>query len=190
MKFEILITDRLKLRLLTPEVEQYVFENYSENDLKIFFGCNTEAEFAKEKVRYERGSTTWNKSFLNFLLIDKATELVIGRCGFHTWYLEHRRAEIGYNLTNGDFKDKGLMTEAIKKVIEYGFEKINLNRIEAFIGKDNVPSLKLIKRMNFIEEGLLRQHFFKNNVIEDSLVFGLLREDYYKKLTPQIKLIQ
>lgn len=183
MHFETLLTERLKLRKLTPEVFTYVFENFSDYEIKTFFDINSDLELKKEKEKYKKGISTFNKTFLYFQLIDKITENIIGWCGYHTWYLDHKRAEIGYTLTNDDFKEKGIMTEAIFSIIEYGFKKMDLNRIEAYIEPANIPSLKIIKNLNFKQEGYLREHYRKNNVVEDSLVFSLLKNEYENQKT-------
>ena len=70
------------------------------------------------------------------------------------------------------------MTEAIDPIIGYGFNTLNLNRIEAYVGPDNLASLSILKKQNFKNEGLLKSHYFKNGIAEDSLVFALLREDW------------
>lgn len=181
MHFEILITERLKLRKLTPDVFTYVFENFSDTEIKIFFGINSDLDLKLEKEKYEKGISTFNKTFLYFQLIDKITDSIIGWCGFHTWYLGHNRAELGYTLTDDDCKKKGLMTEALMSITDYGFRKMDLNRIEAFIEPDNVPSLKLLKNLNFKQEGYLKEHYYKNNKMEDSLLFSLLKKEYDNK---------
>ena len=109
--------------------------------------------------------------------MDKSTEKIIGWCGFHTWYLDHFRAEIGYGLFDENFKNKGIMTEAMKAILEYGFKQMKLHRIEAFIGTYNIPSLKLVEKFGFTKEGILRNHYLKNNVLEDSAVFSLLQKE-------------
>ena len=96
----------------------------------------------------------------------------------HVWYLDHNRAEIGYALTDNPEKSKGLMTEAMNSILKYGFEEMKLHRIEAFIGPENIPSLKLVAKFNFKKEGVLRQHYFKNDKMEDSAVFALLKDEY------------
>jgi ribosomal-protein-alanine N-acetyltransferase len=58
---------------------------------------------------------------------------------------------------------------------------MGLNRIEAFAGKWNIPSLKILKGAGFKEEGVLRSHFLKNGVYEDSVCFSLLRDEYVAK---------
>ncbi len=55
---------------------------------------------------------------------------------------------------------------------------MHLHRIEALIGPDNIASLKLVKRLGFVEEGTLREHYFKNEIYEDSIIFSLLKQEY------------
>ena len=109
-----MITERLRLRKLTPEVYDYVHAHLSENELMDFLALNSLEELAREKEKYRKGLSTYNRSFLNFQMIDKATGQIIGACGFHTWYTEHNRAEIGYALLADDYKGKGWMSEALK----------------------------------------------------------------------------
>ncbi|WP_159473552.1 GNAT family N-acetyltransferase [Dyadobacter sp. 3J3] len=178
MIFEELRTDRLILRKITQETYDYIFETFSDHQIIEFLGLNSNQEFILEKEKYQNGLSTHNRKFLYFQLIDKTTGKIIGWCGFHTWYVDHHRAEIGYALSDDDYKGMGIMSEAITPIIEYGFEQMNLNRIEAFIGPDNFPSLNLIKKMNFRAEGQLRQHYVKNNRAEDSMVFSLLKTEF------------
>ncbi|WP_313806887.1 GNAT family protein [Flavobacterium sp.] len=169
MHFQLLETENLLLRKIAPEVYHFLFNSQSDEEIKSFLGLETDEQFAKEKDKFSKGMATYNRSFVNFQIIDKKTSLIIGACGFHTWYFEHNRAEIGYNLNSDDFKGKGIMSEAIKKVIQYGFEEMKLHRIEALISPNNEPSLRLVQKLGFVKEGHLRQHYFKNNVMEDSL---------------------
>ncbi|MND70827.1 putative ribosomal N-acetyltransferase YdaF [compost metagenome] len=70
------------------------------------------------------------------------------------------------------------MTEALKPIIQYGFETMKLNRIEAFLSPDNIPSLKLVQKFGFTKEGHLREHYNKDNKLEDSAVYSLLKSEY------------
>ena len=92
--------------------------------------------------------------------------------------MDHERAEIGYGLFGDEYKRQGLMSEAILPIIEYGFIEMKLNRIEAFIGPENIASIKLINKLNFVKEGQLREHYCENNRVEDSIVYSLLRKEY------------
>jgi ribosomal-protein-alanine N-acetyltransferase len=178
MQFELLETERLHLRKVTPAEYTYVFDTYDDNALQHFFGHATTDDVKKEGERFRKGLTTFNKTFLLFQLLDKTTGRNIGWCGYHTWYTDHSRAEMGYALSDESLRNRGFMREAMAAIIRYGFEVMQLNRIEAFISPLNVPSLQLVKGFHFTQEGHLRQHYFKNNVHEDSLVFALLRHEY------------
>lgn len=174
----IIETDRLWLKELSPEVMDKLFATGSDVEIMNNLGLTTIDELAKEKENFRHGLTTYRLSFKNFLMVEKATGRAIGKCGFHTWYLQHKRAELGYAMTAEDTKGKGYMTEAIKALLKYGFNSMDLNRVEAFVGRNNEASLKLMKNFGFTEEGTLRSHYFKNGVMEDSICFSLLRSEY------------
>jgi len=175
MHFEILQTEHLSLRKLTPEVFDYIYAIYTNESLIHFLGLANEKQLQIERRKHQKGLSTHNRSFLYFQIINKKTNTIIGWCGYHTWYLDHNRAEIGYGLFDDSFKGKGIMTEAIKPIVDYGFHKMNLHRIEAFIAPENVPSIKLVEKFGFKKEGVLKEHYFKNNVMEDSVVYSLLK---------------
>lgn len=180
MDFELITTPRLNLRILTPDGHAFVMNRYNDDEIKEFFGFKTDEELDKECDRHNRGVTTFNKSFVIFQIIDNETGKVIGSCNFHTWYTEHNRAEIGYILTNESYRGKGIMSEVLPPVLEYGFNTMNLHRIEAFVGPTNKPSLKLIRNLKFQYEGHLREHYFKNGKMEDSLIFSLLKSEFHQ----------
>lgn len=178
MHFEILQTEHLQLRKLCPEVFDYIYKAFDDQTLINFLGVESAEALEKEKAKYQKGLSTFNKSFLYFQIIDRKTEKIIGWCGFHTWYLDHDRAEIGYGLFDERFRGKGIMTEALTPVIRYGFHKMNLNRIEAFISPKNTASVRLAQKFGFVQEGLLYAHYRKDGVMEDSAVFSLLQGNY------------
>lgn len=176
-------TERLLLRELNPDVYEHLFTTCSDDEIATFLNLKTAEELATEKEKFQKGLSTWCLSFCNFQMIVKASNEIIGAIGFHTWHLLNVRAEIGYAITDESKKQKGFMAEAIKPIIIYGFEVMKLNRIEAFANPDNIASVKLLQSNGFVYEGLLREHYFKNNVVEDSAVFGLLKKDFYQKPT-------
>lgn len=174
-------TERMMLKEHTPELYKYLFEECRADDIKQVLGCIDDAAYNKECERYNAGMTSYQLSFKNFLMTDKATGTPIGKIGFHTWKAAHSRAEIGYGIFEEKNKNKGYMKEALQPVLEYGFEYMNLNRIEAFASPENTASIKLIENHGFIYEGLLRQHYGNNGVAEDSAVYGLLKPEFTNK---------
>ena len=128
MDFEILNTERLILRKLTPNDYDFIFENYSENEIRNILGVNSDDDFKIEVRKNKKGYSTYHTTILSFQIIDNKTHNIIGKCGFHNWYMEHCRAELGFALTNENYRNKGIMKEALKAVMEYGFEKMKLNK--------------------------------------------------------------
>jgi ribosomal-protein-alanine N-acetyltransferase len=181
MKPETIETERLILKGLSPEDMKQIFENCSKPEIKEILGHRSEEDYLKEENKYKKGYSTYNRSFKLFLLTDKASGTIIGRCGIHNWYAEHSRAEIGYVMQDEDYKRKGLMTEALDAVIGFGFNKLNLHRIEALVGTGNVPSLRLMEKYNFVKEGVLREHYYIDGKHEDSILFSKLYDEYVKE---------
>ena len=93
--------------------------------------------------------------------------------------LKHSFAFISCILT-AEFQGQGIMKQAISKIIDFGFNILNLNRVEAQIFEKNYPSIALFEKANFKLEGKLRQNFLIDGKFENSVVFGIVKEDLKK----------
>jgi len=171
-------TKRLLLRELNPALMKEIFTAYSDEEIMHHMGIPTLEALETERNNFYQGMTTYRTSFKTFLMVDREGGKIIGRCGFHNWYAIHNRAELGYIMSDDTARGKGFMKEAARAVIKHGFEQMGLYRVEAFVGPNNVPSLKLIKGCGFIEEGTLRLHFNRDGIREDSICFSMLRPEY------------
>ncbi|GAA0480525.1 hypothetical protein GCM10009096_23230 [Parasphingorhabdus litoris] len=85
--------------------------------------------------------------------------------------------EIGYIL-NGAAWGKGLAREAVARVIAYGFDELGLRRIYADVDPENSTSIKLLEILGFHQEAHLRQAWETHVGVRDSLIFGLLRDEW------------
>lgn len=101
---------------------------------------------------------------------------IIGTIGFHRVEKEHYRAEIGYMLDPG-YWNTGLMSEAIAKVINFGFNEMKLHSIEAIINPGNTISRKILQKFNFIQEAYFKENFFFEGKFYDSEVYSLIRSN-------------
>lgn len=178
MKFEELNLGPFILRKAGEEEITYIHKNYTFDELYKFYGHSKKEETEKEIKRFEKGISSFNRSFVHFFLVRLESNKTIGWCGYHTWYKDHYRAEIGYVMFDENEKRKGFMNKALTHVIRYGFETMKLHRIEAMAGVDNHASLRLLDQHGFTKEGHLREHYFRNDKPEDSLVFSLLKSEY------------
>lgn len=174
----ILETDRLILKEINQEIIDYVFTQWSDEDIMRYMGLQTVEQLAVDKEKQAGGYTTYRIKLKGFLFILKETNEVIGATHYHTWQPMHARAEIGYAIYKEERKNKGYMKEGVKAILDFGFTEMGLNRVEALIGRNNIPSIKLVKSLGFTEEAVLREHYCKNGIIEDSLCFSLLKREY------------
>ncbi|MEO5781925.1 MAG: GNAT family N-acetyltransferase [Ginsengibacter sp.] len=101
---------------------------------------------------------------------------IIGTIGFHKIEKEHYRAEIGYMLHPNHW-NTGMMSEAIAKVMEHGFNKMQLHSIEAIINPSNYASRNLLKKFGFIKEGYYKENYFFEGAFFDSEVYSLLKKN-------------
>ena len=106
----------------------------------------------------------------------KGNSNIIGTIGFNTFTPKHR-ANIGYDL-HSSYWNRGYMTEALQAVIAFGFNELNINRIEAEVMQGNIISEKLLEKLNFKREGILRQWMLWNEQYYDMTMYSLLKTDY------------
>lgn len=175
----ILTTPRLILKSITPASIHQLFNTQSKEFIVNYMGINEE-EYERYKDMHEKGMETNRLSLFFFLLVNKETNMPIGECGFHTWNRTHNRAEIFYLIRNAADKNKGFITEALPVVLNYGFEKLNLCRVEGLLASDNTPSVKLLQRYGFTKEGTLRGHYNVNGSNKDSDCYSLLKWEWSK----------
>lgn len=114
-----------------------------------------------------------NKESITWAITLKDNPELIGTIGFWRIEKEHYRAEIGY-LLNPAQQGKGIMQEAIKVVLQYGFEKMKLHSVEANVNPSNSASIKLLEKNKFVREGYFRENYYYNGKFLDSAIYSLL----------------
>lgn len=171
-------TPRLILRIDTEEMYTDAFRTKPDAYLKEHFGIAGEAALQLQKEKIRGGLTTYRSSVLFFHLVEKSGGIVVGNFAFHNWYPAHSRAELGYAMADEAYKNKGFMREALPSIIAFGFEALALNRMEAFIHPENLPSRKLVEAAGFTIEGRLLDHYCNDGIMGDSMLYRLLRKEY------------
>ncbi len=169
-------TERLYLKELNPEIRQYLFSSCSDKMISDYLGisASSELESFKDQFKHEMFSFP----FKTFILISKQDGTIIGRCGYHAWVKAHRKAELVYELYCEENKGKGLMREALAPVLSFGFEQMNLYRVEALTASYNLRSVNLLKHFGFSKEGSLKGHYMLKGKLMDSCTLCLLQPEY------------
>ncbi len=89
----------------------------------------------------------------------------------------NRRTELGFSLRRASW-GKGFAGEAARLGIEFAFEQLDLRRVEADVDPRNRASVRLLERLGFAREGLLRERWEVGGQLQDSLLLGLLRREW------------
>jgi len=120
-----------------------------------------------------------NKERFVFAITLKESNEFIGGIGIHT-DSRHNTAEIGYWLGE-PFWNKGIMTEAAKAVLEFGFETLNLNKIYATHFTDNTASGKVLINNGMIKEAELKEQYKVNDMYKSVFQYRLTKQEYKEK---------
>ena len=114
--------------------------------------------------------------FYDWAIVYEPDCKMVGSCGFTSFNCSHDSAEVGYVL-NPEYWGRGIATEALEKVLEFGFETLGLHRIEARFIEGNDPSRRVMEKVGMSFEGILREGLMvKGNYVNVGVCAILLRE--------------
>jgi ribosomal-protein-serine acetyltransferase len=105
---------------------------------------------------------------------------IAGTAGFNSIDWSNRIGYVGYWLGN-DFQGNGIMTKAVEALTEYAFGELELNRVEIRAAVKNHKSRSIPERLNFVNEGMIRQAEKLYNHYVDHQVYGMLAEEWKNK---------
>jgi RimJ/RimL family protein N-acetyltransferase len=108
-------------------------------------------------------------------------KILIGTIGLYNIDFRHRRATLRTRLSL-EYQGKGLGKEAVIILLTYAFNTLNLQKIESNKFADNLASVKFGIQLGSKQEGRLRRHFFHDGIYKDVLLFGILKEDFFKAI--------
>jgi RimJ/RimL family protein N-acetyltransferase len=115
---------------------------------------------------------------LSLLIAVKETDRPIGATSFHHIDSRNRHAEFGIMIGEPDEWGKGYGTEATALMVRHAFETLNLNRIWLHVYEYNSRGLRSYEKLGFKKEGVLRQENFREGRYWDTIVMGLLRQEW------------
>jgi ribosomal-protein-alanine N-acetyltransferase len=102
-------------------------------------------------------------------------EKLLGIIGHYRIKPEHYRAEVGYMLFP-DHKGKGIVSEALKKVVEYGFNEMKLHSIEAILDPENKGSEKVLLKNGFVKEAHLIENEYYEGRFLNTMIYSILNK--------------
>lgn len=179
--FPQLVGTRVHLRAARDEDTDRLFQLFSDPTVMRYWSRApmTEPSEAAGMI-VEMGEGFDQREKIGWVITERRGDAAIGTCTLFRFDRRHRRAEIGYALRS-DHWGRGLASEAVSLALDWGFRTLGLHRVEADIDPRNMPSRRLLARLGFASEGLLRERFFVGDEATDSEIFGLLANDWRRQ---------
>ena len=181
-RIPILETEHLLLRRMKIEDANDMFEYASQAEVTKYLTWNPHPDrgYTKEYLafvqkQYEDGE------FYDWAIVDKNEMKMIGTCGFTSFDDENNAGEIGYVL-NPDYWGRGLMAEAVREVLKFGFVKLDLNRIEAKYMDGNNRSRAVMDKVGMSYEGTHRSAMYIKGEYKTISVCAILRSEFLQAL--------
>jgi ribosomal-protein-alanine N-acetyltransferase len=170
-------SERLYFRKIKPGDANYIYNLRSNNDVMRFMDVPRHYSIKdSEKLVESIEGSYKTETGITWAIVEKKSNEFIGYIGFIRMTPEHCRAEIGYAL-DPKYWGKGYMYESIKRIADFGFNKLNLHSIEANVNPLNERSKKVLERVGFKNEAYFRENYLFDGNFLDSIIYSLLEKD-------------
>lgn len=172
-------TERLILRRFEYSDSTSMLRNWiaDEKIQSLYSEPTYETEEAVTELLTKYITSYEKEDYYRWAIIDKEANECIGQIAYFLVDSKNHFAEIEYCIGSA-FQCRGYATEATKAVIKYGFEKMNLHKVQICTKTINIPSKRVIEKCGFTYEGTLRDYFYMNGEYVGRLYFSILRSEY------------
>ena len=172
-------TERLILRRFEYEDCTSMLKNWVADD-EVQWGYGEPSYKTEEKaleLLTKYISSYDNEHYYRWAIIEKESQECIGQVAYYSVNASNNLAEIEYCI-GADYQGKGYATEATKSVIAYGFDFINLHRVQICCRDVNEASRNVILKCGLTYEGTERDYFWRDDHYEGKMIFSILRDEF------------
>ena len=176
--------------LPTLETERLILRKMVLNDAEAVFAYASNSEVSRYTLWETHRSIEDSRAFLEFAtqkyenggepdwgIVYRGNGCLVGACGLVNWEAEHARAEVGFVLSR-EYWGRGLMSEAVRAILRFGFERMNLNRIEARCIAENAASARVMEKAGMVYEGTLHQREYIKGAYRDIKLYAILKKGF------------
>jgi len=173
----------------TLETERLILRRIAMSDAKDIFAYSCDEEVARHVLWSAQKDISEARDYCKFMMrkyrndepsswgiIEKRTNRLVGTIGFMDYSEDNATVEVGYSLARWLW-NSGYMTEALCAVIDYAFESMDVNRIEAQHELTNPSSGRVMEKCGMRKEGVLRQRLYNKGKFVDVALYAILRGD-------------
>ncbi len=176
LPFQNLQSERLLLRQITVADVGEVFAMRSNKNIMKFIPrplCTSHEE-AMALIEMMQDKINTNEG-INWAITIKGDPKMIGFIGHYRIRWEHFRSEIGYMIAE-EYNGRGLVTEAVKLMVDYGFNQMKMHSLEAVIDPENNASARVLEKNGFVKEGHFKEHEFFDGQFLNSVIYSLVNK--------------
>lgn len=172
-------TERLVLRRFTIEDLTAMHDGWASREECVkYFPWNAAADMEDTEKRLQTWISMYaREDYYQWAITDRECRKTIGVINLHDVDADYNSAETSYIL-NPDYWGRGIMTEALRAVIRYGFLELHLNRIYADCFEENAASAKVLQKCGMRYEGTARQKYYKNGNYINAMQYAILAEEF------------
>jgi len=178
-----LVAGRVRLRWLTDADVPALFAIFGDAEVTRYWGLAVLPDLAAATVLLETIHREFHARTLFQWGVETTDGQLVGTCTLARIDPVNHRAELGFALGRA-FWGRGYMAAALPTLLEFAFGRLGLQRICADADPQNAPSIRVLERLGFVREGLLRQHYFVQGKPQDALVYGLLKSEWARVRAP------
>ena len=176
-----IVGERVRLRPIEKDDLLRFVEWFSDPGVRRYVAMYLPLGSAQEEKWYERNldrgpEQSWALEVRS--PEDEEVWTLIGSCGFHEIHWRTRAAEFGIAIGDREYWGRGYGTDAVQALVRWGFETLNLNRIYLRVFADNPRAIRSYEKAGFVKEGTLRQDEYHEGQYVDTVVMGVLREEW------------
>lgn len=169
----------LRLRALRVADAEHLYAIFSDEQVTEHYDLDTFSDPRQALELIERFKGRYaNRIGLRWAIVRKESpDTVLGTCGYNLWIQPSSRAVLGFDLKRRHWR-QGIMSQALQATLAFGFGPMDLNRVEALSFTQNTASRRLLEKLGFSCDGVLREYELVKGRFVDMAMYSLLRREY------------
>ena len=168
-------TDNLLLRLNKHKDIRDIYEIYSDKEVCKYSDITPYDDMSDARFYYFNNIKKYFKNCCySFVVEETSIKKVIGTVTITQCSYNYKIVQIGYSF-NKNYHKKGYATKAVSAFCKFCFDRLETERVEALVLPENIPSIKLLEKIGFVNEGLLKKGAMHNGSAKDVYMFAKYR---------------
>ena len=178
---------RLVLRPLVPDDAEALFAVFGDAEAMAYWSCRPHAtvEATRAMVQALYDACARGAAF-HWTVVRREDGAVIGKAAISSWQGPNRRGDISYILAPAAW-GRGFATEAVRLMLDFGFDVLGLHSIEAGVTPGNDSSAHVLRKLGFRLEGHLKENYWAEDRFVDSLVHGMLAREWAERRSAEAR---